>query len=300
VTGAFIDEFVASGSGGLDSPTGLSFGPDGNLYVANDAPTNPNVLRFQGPSGPAPGAFLGTFVPAGSGGLQMPLEAIFGPDGNGDGRLDLYVSDATFEGSSLSGKKGTVKRYDGVTGAFIDTFVPAGSGGLKRPSMITFTQTDPVTLAYMGGDHLTAASVPAVPTNERVDAEQARRLIAEAIARWQAVGAATTELGNLQIQIGNLGGNTLGMASGHTIWLDDNAAGWGWFVDPTPADDHEFTAPGDQGEQRRIDLLTVLEHELGHLLGYDHSDTDLMSPTLATGLRETPRWRLDQLFATWA
>ena len=32
-TGAFIDAFVSSGSGGLDMPSGLTFGPDGNLYV---------------------------------------------------------------------------------------------------------------------------------------------------------------------------------------------------------------------------------------------------------------------------
>jgi len=44
-------------------------------------------------------------------------------------------------------------------------------------------------------------------------------------------------------------------ASGHTIWIDQNAAGWGWFVDATPGDDSEFTTPGNQGEQRRIDLL---------------------------------------------
>ena len=41
-----------------------------------------------------------------------------------------------------------VKRFDGVTGAFIDTFVPNHSGGLDDPNFITFIETDPVTLAY--------------------------------------------------------------------------------------------------------------------------------------------------------
>ena len=74
----------------------------------------------------------------------------------------------------------------------------------------------------------------------------------------------TSALGNIQIQIANLGGTTLGVASGDTLWLDDNAAGWGWFVDPTPWDDSEFTTPGNQGEQNRMGLLTALAHEIGH------------------------------------
>src|SRR5207253_4678417 len=95
-TGAFVSAFVPGGSGGLGSPTGLVFGPDGNLYVADGgfSGSTPAVLRFQGPGGPTPGAFMGAFVPAGRGGLLQPFGVLFGPDRNGDGRQDLYVTSA--------------------------------------------------------------------------------------------------------------------------------------------------------------------------------------------------------------
>jgi hypothetical protein len=83
----------------------------------------------------------------------------------------------------------------------------------------------------------------------------------------------------------------------HTIWLDDNAAGWGWFVDRTPRDNCEFTTPGNQGEQNRMDLLTVLDHELGHMLGFEHAETGVMLGTLPAGGAMLPSltlldWRL--------
>ena len=78
------------------------------------------------------------------------------------------------------------------------------------------------------------------------------------------------------------------LSAGYTTWLDDNAAAWGWYVDTTPMDDSEFTTPGNQGEQGRMDLLTVLAHELGHVLGFDHSEDRVMADTLDTGIRTMP------------
>lgn len=121
-----------------------------------------------------------------------------------------------------------------------------------------------------------------------LSAAQVIPLLTEALARWQAAGVDTSALHGIDIRIADLGGNMLGQASGHTITLDLNAAGWGWFVDRTPHSDSEFTRLGNQGEKHRIDLLTVLEHELGHLLGFEHQETGVMDDTLATGTRKSP------------
>src|SRR5262249_56832355 len=91
------------------------------------------------------------------------------------------------------------------------------------------------------------------------------------------------------------GGNILGLALGHTITLDDNASGWGWFVDRTPRSDSEFRDGRDHGQVGHMDALTVLMHEVGHLLGHDHAEGGVMSEALFAGVRELP----DELSPRW-
>jgi hypothetical protein len=173
--------------------------------------------------------------------------------------------------------------YEGLKAVgndFVATFSVAGVSP-NDPKSIFFRR-------IISGSPLQAASIGHNVAVAALTSQQVNSLMPEAIHRWQAVGVNTSGLGGINLQIADLGGATLGLASGHTIWLDSNAAGWGWFVDPTPWDNSEFTTPGNQGEQNRMDLLTVLDHELGHLLGFEHSKSGVMIDTLPEGIRRTP------------
>lgn len=95
-----ISPFVISGSGGLSTPDGLTYGPDGNLYVSS-ADTS-QVLRYNGRTGD----FIDVFA---SENINRAGFLAFGPDQN------LYVSNVD----------GRVTRYNGLTGDFIDVFIQA-------------------------------------------------------------------------------------------------------------------------------------------------------------------------------
>ena len=92
-----------------------------------------------------------------------------------------------------------------------------------------------------------------------------------------------TALSQTQFVVTDLGAATLGLADTATkvVRIDDDAAGLGWAVgsdrwsvigdrwsvigDRLPITDYRLPDPG-------IDLLTVVMHELGHVLGYGHSE----------------------------
>jgi hypothetical protein len=93
------------------------------------------------------------------------------------------------------------------------------------------------------------------------------------------------------------------------VTLSLNALGQGWYVDPTPLQDEEYlsngpgaplVASGGSPAAGRIDLLTAVLHEMGHLVGQaDVSVLDnpgaLMAGSLAPGERHLGA--LDQVFA---
>lgn len=127
----------ACGSSSPTSPV-MSPLPLGRLLVGNTRGNN--VVQFD----PESRAYLGEFIPAGSGGLFSPDAIMLGPDANGDGIPDLYISSGNQPAGS-SEAASSVLRFDGLTGSFLDAFVtdnPATdadeTGGLLRPYGIAF------------------------------------------------------------------------------------------------------------------------------------------------------------------
>src|SRR3989441_1035564 len=109
-------------------------------------------------------------------------------------------------------------------------------------------------------------------------------VVGVALSRWLASNqsdAVINRLDQLSFRIVDLPGRMLGRTSGRTIQLDPTAAGYRWFVDPSPSSNDEFeptdtemlfaAQPGSPA-RGRMDLLTVVEHEIGHVLGFHHDD----------------------------
>lgn len=124
---------------------------------------------------------------------------------------------------------------------------------------------------------------------------------ANSAAWWQAAGldaAHLTSLACVDLRLADLDGKLLGLANRGTITIDADAAGVSWFIDETPNENEEFelsatgdlVAKPDGPAAGKYDLLSVLAHEQGHLLGLE----DLLDPhrlmgyQLIPGLRRKP------------
>ena len=132
-TGAFLGSFVTPGSGGLDSPRGFAFGPDGDLYVASQqfAAVDPGltfqgaILRYSGADGSFRSVFAAPVLPPFTGAL---FDLVFGPDGH------LYVS-------TCNSVKRFQRRDRSVVGLSSHPNRPLRASALGWPSARTGTST---------------------------------------------------------------------------------------------------------------------------------------------------------------
>jgi hypothetical protein len=110
-----------------------------------------------------------------------------------------------------------------------------------------------------------------------LSADQLQMAATEALGNWQAAGLSASQLALLQgaqFDVTSLPSGWLGESLGNVVLIDATADGHGWSVGGPVAG--------------QVDLLTVVEHEMGHLLGLSDvtaGSANLMSETLAPGMR---------------
>ena len=131
-------------------------------------------------------------------------------------------------------------------------------------------------------------------------------LLPTAIGAWEAAGldlADVRKLESVPVEVSNLGTIALGLEADGVVTINQTAEGFNWYVNAgSGSSSQRFGSVGVNGEllaspgsaaANDVDLLTVLEHELGHVLGLPDNDRagDLMDITLGLGVRRTPSRR---------
>ena len=238
-----------------------------------------------------------------------------------------YVSDPynAWGGITLSGEGAAtsppVTASIGQSDASTTTITLTGLTDLNGDGIITLTVTGQIWV--LNGLEIVQGGMGNLPTQPQsasvtgpgpgatpvvpLTAAQLAPIATAAVARWEEAGITPAQdalLKSVQYSIGNLSGQgALGLTGlGSTqVQIDATADGRGWFIDPTPNSDSEFTQVASTEEMAlpntaaagHYDLLTVVEHELGHVLGLiDLSNslapTSLMATDLSPGVRRVP------------
>jgi hypothetical protein len=213
-----------------------------------------------------------------------------------------YALKLVFKGASVSATvNGALAGSWGYNAAVVDGQVGVLSkDGAASFSSVRIRTNDP---AFDGPAGMTAAGGVGEGATGTVTQGNLDAIAEVAISQWaEALGADDPRLAALQgVHIGfaDLDGAQLGQADGDSIVLDTDAAGYGWFVDFTPEESGEFrlrveggvaAAPGSEA-YGRMDLLTVVTHELGHVMGLDHINAGAL-PVMLEDLRPGARYLL--------
>ncbi len=208
---------------------------------------------------------------------------------------DLTLT-ATLKGSTVS----VLINGQAALSYVFNSVVTDGSFGLLARNgsasfdALTVRTDDPAFADAGGATALMASSAGTGGDVVTLDVAAIDAFAQEAIARW---GADPALLAGLTFRVEDLDGLALAEVDGNTITLDTDAAGNGWFIDLSLSDDSEFrirrgddtlTATPNSDAFGQMDLLTVMMHELGHVLGLSHDEATtypVMGDELAAGAR---------------
>jgi hypothetical protein len=279
---------------------------------ASDATVDDNVINVDATIANNTGTVAGGFgagllvdVGDGSGIAKNDVRInVTGNDLNGTNTFEFFDFDITLNLNETSGASLQVTQAS-------DAALAAANGGstvssfANPPNTITYNAGTPPLpplplLAAEGG----IESASGTPGDHDLTSPELSAIVQAAVSRWADAGltdAQLSALDGLQFEIGDLGGSYLGVSAPGLIVIDNDAGGYGWFIDSTPFDDVEFghalsatqlqTDPSG-APAGQMDLLSAVMHEIGHALGLDHahdgSGGDLMSDALVTGERRLP------------
>ena len=156
---------------------------------------------------------------------------------------------------------GTDKTVEPNETFFVNLSNPTGGATISdNQAVVTITNDDGTPV------EASAAAPTDAPTAAELTAAQLDEVVEQAKSAWIAVKA-DADFTGLSISIADLVGLELGITAAKQVTIDGTAGGWGWTV-----------------SGGKMDLLTVVLHELGHVLGLEHAGEDtLMGETLAPG-----------------
>ena len=196
-----------------------------------------------------------------------------------------YAWSVSKDGNLLvSGSGSALSFTPDVAGTYVATLTAADKDALGVPVQQT--------IVVSAG--LAAFAAPPTPAAaaDLLTLAQLAPVVELAISQWQAAGLDAPRLAALRqvhLAIVDLPGLQLGRATRDTITLDVNAAGYDWSHDWSVAS----ASSGCDEVASRMDLLTAVLHELGHVAGledqYGELDSaDVMSGWLLPGTHRSP------------
>ena len=304
---------------------------DGNTVINNGQSNGINVGTPDDPSGPNFTAIVtnNTVTNGGSAANGISLSA----DVTGPGATAVFK----VEGNTVNWSAPSINNLDGI---FLNQFGTStvslergisasnnaaivlaannpnshasGAGGAATTvsGTVTVVNNGTITLPLLAALGGVAAATPAQAASTgdyHLTQVALDSVVAAAIAQWAAAGASASELAALRatvFSVADLSDNTLADEGQGHIRIDTDAAGHGWFVDPTPNDNSEFThaqnaagtdllTDSTSAAAGHMDLLTAVSHEMGHVLGLADTTSlssahDLMYIDLVDGERRLP------------
>jgi hypothetical protein len=181
----------------------------------------------------------------------------------------------------------------GYLGVDVFTYTTTDSSGDSDTADVTVTVGQPQLAA--GGPAAPGGNPP-----EALTAAELAPIVQQAeqhLAVDLGVPVDASLLNFVNFHVTSLQNGILGITWQHDIWIDQAAAGYGWYIGSNSA-----FGPSSIGQDRlagvgsaavgKMDLETVVEHELAHVLGFASVDAailpnNLMTATLEAGVRRT-------------